>query len=306
MSMQAAPTVSVGLPVYNGEKYLTVAIESVLGQTFDDFELVISDNASTDRTREICEYFTKRDPRVRYFRQATNRGAGFNYNFVFHESRGRYFRWLAHDDYIAPTCLSACVGALNSDLSLVLAYTHHVDVDELGTPIRIVSRTKGSDNDISKRFWDLMEGLHTCEEVFGLIKSSVLRQSRLIADYTDSDRTLLGELALHGKFGEIRQPLFFHRIHAESSVRMNPIFRDRAVWFNPDLKGRLVLSAWRQFHQMLAAISQAPIGVIPRFSCYWQAMRWFKWRWRWMLRELVLEIRDFFRWSFAGLFWGSN
>jgi hypothetical protein len=140
-----------------------------------------------------------------------------------------------------------------------------------------------------------MEGKHTCEEVFGLIRSSVLSKTPLIADYADSDRTLLGELALHGKFGEVSQPLFFHRIHAESSVRRFPVFRKRAVWFNPDLRGRLVLSAWRQFLQMLGAILRAPIGNAARLACYWQAIRWFKWRWRWMLSELLMELWDFLR-----------
>jgi hypothetical protein len=129
--------------------------------------------------------------------------------------------------------------------------------------------------------------------VFGLIRSSVLGRTPLIADYADSDRTLLGELALHGKFAEIAQPLFLHRIHAESSVRRFPVFRTRAVWFNPELRGRLVLSAWRQFFQMLGAILRAPIGNAARLACYWQALRWFKWRWRWMFSELFMELRDF-------------
>jgi hypothetical protein len=144
-----------------------------------------------------------------------------------------------------------------------------------------------------------MENEHTCEEVFGLIRSSVLGKTPLIADYTDSDRTLLGELALHGRFREVPQPLFFHRIHAESSVRRFPVFRTRAVWFNPDLRGRLILSAWRQYIQMLSAILRAPIGTADRLACYWQALRWFKWRWRWMFTELFVELWEFVRRSFA-------
>jgi glycosyltransferase involved in cell wall biosynthesis len=287
------PLVSVGLPVYNGERYLATAIESVFAQTLRDLELVIADNASADATEEICLRYARQDPRIRYFRHSKNRGAGFNFNFLFRQARGKYFKWLAHDDILAPANLAACVAALDADPSLVLAYTHHVDVDEAGTPIRTVSRTKGRSDEVSARFWDLMEGEHTCEEVFGLIRSSVLGRTPLIADYADSDRTLLGELALHGKFAEIAQPLFLHRIHAESSVRRFPVFRTRAVWFNPELRGRLVLSAWRQFFQMLGAILRAPIGNAARLACYWQALRWFKWRWRWMFSELFMELRDF-------------
>lgn len=284
------PLVSVGLPVFNGQKYLAFAIESVLAQTFADFELIISDNGSTDATQEICEAYAARDARIRYIRQAQNRGAGFNYNFVFHEARGQYFKWLAHDDWLAPDNLEASVEALDADPGAVLAYTHHIDVDDQGAEIRTVCRTKGQEERVSKRFWDLMEGIYTCEEVFGLIRSSILRRTPLIANYTDSDRTLLGELVLYGKLAEVRRPLFYHRIHAGSSVRQNPVFHQRAAWFDPKLKGRLVLSAWRQFFQMLRAILEAPLDLRTRLACYWQALRWFKWRWRWMFQQLFAEL----------------
>lgn len=295
------PLVSVGLPVYNGQKYLAVAIESVLAQTFADFELVISDNGSTDETQAICEAYAARDARIRYIRQPQNRGAGFNYNFVFHEARGRYFKWLAHDDWLAPDNLKASVAALDADPDVVLAYTHHIDIDDEGAEIRAVRRAKGQDDEVSKRLWDLMEGGYTCEEVFGLIRSSILRKTPLIANHTDSDRTLLGELVLYGKLAEVREPLFYHRIHAGSSVRQNPVFHQRAAWFDPKLKGRLVLSAWRQFFQMLRAIFAAPLGVRTRAACYWQALRWFKWRWRWMFEQLFGEVWHYVRFNLKRL-----
>lgn len=299
MHVEQSPRVSVGLPVYNGENYLAQAIESVLAQTFQDFELVISDNASIDRTQEICESFATRDPRIRYFRQPVNRGAGFNYNFVFHESRGQYFKWLAHDDFIAPTWMSACVGVLEARPSLVLAYTHFIEVDGNSDLLRVVSRTRAQDENESRRLWDMMEGHYTCEEVFGLIRSSVLSRTPLIQNYTDSDRTLLGELALYGKFGEVGQPLQYRRLHPESSVKMNPVFHERAIWFDPSLKDRLVLSAWRQFFHMLAAILRVPMSRSARLSCCWQAIRWFKWRWRWMFKELFAELWYFWRTCFS-------
>ena len=297
----AQPLASVGLPVYNGQKYLAVAIESVLAQTFADFELIISDNGSSDATQAICESFAARDARIRYIRQPRNRGAGFNYNFVFHEARGQYFKWLAHDDWLAPDNLKSSVAALETDPGVVLAYTHHIDVDDEGAELRTVRRAKGQDDDVGKRFWDLMEGSYTCEEVFGLIRSSILRKTPLIANYTDSDRTLLGELVLYGKLAEVRELLFYHRIHAGSSVRQNPVFYQRAAWFDPKLKGRLVLSAWRQFFQMLRAILNAPLGVRTRVACYWQALRWFKWRWRWMFEQLFGELWHYVRFNLKHL-----
>ena len=96
------PRVSVGIPVFNGERFLAETIESILAQTFKDFEIVISDNASTDRTEEICRSYAARDPRIRYNRNDTNRGAAWNHNRVFELARGEYFKWQSHDDFCAP------------------------------------------------------------------------------------------------------------------------------------------------------------------------------------------------------------
>lgn len=91
--------VSVGLPVFNGEAYLAEALDSLLAQSFTDFELIISDNASTDRTQSICESRRQRDPRIRYFRQPVNQGPSSNFNFVLRQATGKYFMWAAHDDF---------------------------------------------------------------------------------------------------------------------------------------------------------------------------------------------------------------
>ena len=130
------PTVSIGLPVYNGGRFLEETIESILGQTFADLELVISDNASTDATAEICRRFAARDPRVRYSRNQENLGAARNYNITFELARGRYFKWQGHDDPIPPTYLERCVAVLDSDPTVVLAYGRQCPIDEHGHPKR--------------------------------------------------------------------------------------------------------------------------------------------------------------------------
>ena len=103
--MPAHPRVSIGLPVYNGELFLENALDSILSQTYSDFELIISDNASDDKTEEICRSYAARDKRVRYSRNAHNLGAAPNYNRVYHLARGRYFKWASHDDVLAPEFL---------------------------------------------------------------------------------------------------------------------------------------------------------------------------------------------------------
>src|SRR3954470_23138397 len=107
------PRVTIGLPVYNGARYLAEAIESVLAQTFTDFELVISDNASTDATAAIALQYAARDPRVRYSRNRENIGSARNFGRAFELATGEFFKWMASDDLISPEFLENCVAALD-------------------------------------------------------------------------------------------------------------------------------------------------------------------------------------------------
>src|SRR5215510_10355296 len=113
---------SVGLAVYNGEEFLDEAIRSILAQTLTNFELIISDNASTDRTSEICQKYVRIDPRIRYHRNEANIGGANNENQTFRMARGKYFRWAAHDDVLAPTLLARCVEVLEERPDAVLCY----------------------------------------------------------------------------------------------------------------------------------------------------------------------------------------
>ena len=113
------PKVSIGMPVYNGEKYIKQAIDSVLTQTFTDFEFIISDNASTDQTENICREYGKKDARIKFIRQESNRGPSFNFLFVLSKANSDYFVWLGDDDYWEPTFLEKNVSILNSDRNVV-------------------------------------------------------------------------------------------------------------------------------------------------------------------------------------------
>ena len=109
---ESVPRVTIGLPVYNGENYLAAAIESLLSQTFTDFELVICDNGSTDRTEQVCRAYAARDARIRYYREVENRGLAWNFSRTFELARGEYFKWHAHDDLCGPTLLRGALEAL--------------------------------------------------------------------------------------------------------------------------------------------------------------------------------------------------
>ena len=127
-----APRLSIGLPVYNGERLLPQAIECLLAQSFGDFEIVIGDNASTDRTQEICQDYVRRDPRIRYVRHEHNLGAVANFNRVFELSAAPLFKWAAHDDLHRETYLEACISLLDAHPDLVLAHSGTAFVDERG------------------------------------------------------------------------------------------------------------------------------------------------------------------------------
>lgn len=261
------PTVTLGLPVYNGGRYLRHALDACLQQTFGDFELLISDNASTDDTEAIGRAYARQDPRVRYVRQKTNVGAAANFNDVFYQARGRYFKWVAHDDIIAPTFLERCVSALDADPSAVLAYSLIRLIDEEGhftgdqsgtgrTPVRNFAAPAAQQAlDPIARYRSVL--LHTvwCFEVFGLIRTAALRRSSLIADYYGSDRVLLAELSLQGRFHQVREELFFRRCHpAQSSTDKSP--REQNQWIKGRSSTRFVFPQWHLFTGYLSALQR--------------------------------------------------
>lgn len=126
------PRLSIGLPVFNGDKFLNKAIDSLLAQTFEDFELIISDNASTDKTEEICRTYAEKDQRIRYYRNEKNIGCARNFNRVFKLSSAEYFKWAAHDDLHAPNFLMKCVEVLDQNPSVILCHSQVYIIDEYG------------------------------------------------------------------------------------------------------------------------------------------------------------------------------
>jgi glycosyltransferase involved in cell wall biosynthesis len=278
----APPLVSVGLPVYNGEKFLREALDSIVSQTRDGapfvgLEIVIADNASTDGTEAICREFAARDPRIRYFRHPANLGAGPNYNFVFRQSCGRYFKWAAHDDYMDPQALDLCARALDADPETVLCHPRLVDVDEAGRTLQTFDRGSEGLDLAPTRFLRVIQSDHNCAEVFGLTRRETLLKTGLIRDYTDSDRTLLGELALRGRLRQVDGACFYRRVHPGKSDRVYRSFHERAVWFNPNNRGRIVLSAISQLRDLGWSLVRCRLPLGQKARCAWQLARVAKW-----------------------------
>jgi glycosyltransferase involved in cell wall biosynthesis len=271
------PKVSIGLAVFNGESYLRKAIDSILAQTFTDFELIISDNASIDRTEAICREYAIKDDRIRYHRNAINIGGANNENLTFRMSIGQYFRWAAHDDLCAPRLLEKSVAILDRDPSVVLCYSTIVQIDEGGKQIGILDREMACSSEPYQRFRELANWHHNCETSYGLVRSHVLRQTELQPNYTDSDRTLLCELSLYGRFHKLSEPLFYKRYHCEMSTQVYPKFYDRMAWFFPHLKdcrSRVFFPSWQKLFHYLRAIARAPLTSKTRLLCWFHALCW--------------------------------
>lgn len=289
------PKVSIGLPVYNGEKYLEQAIESILAQTFTDFELILSDNASTDRTAEICQRYASRDSRIRYHRNEKNIGGANNENLTFTLSRAPYFRLAADDDFLEPEWVAKAVEVLDTHPDVVLAYSRAYRIDGEGKNIGVLNRLLGTSDQPNERFRNLYNWKHNCEPTYGLVRREVMQKTDLQQNYTDSDRTFLCELSLYGKFHQIPEFLFSKRYHAGMSTQIFPDYRERMVWFDPDFKakGKVAMPHWMQFFHYLRVIRRSPLSAGEKLRCYLHMVRWlFLYRrWSMMGRDLVNAIR---------------
>jgi glycosyltransferase involved in cell wall biosynthesis len=208
------PLVSIGMPVYNGEKYIRQALDSLLAQDYGNFELLISDNASTDRTQEICHEYAMRDNRIRYYRNRQNMGAVWNFNRVFELSKGEYFMWAADHDLWDSTFISHCVSVFESDSGIVLVYPQTMYIGLEGEQLRTFVDwldTRCVTNP-SERFHRTLWARIMSLLVYGLIRGSALRQSRGMRNTPGPDVILIAELSLLGTFAHIPKVLFYLRV----------------------------------------------------------------------------------------------
>jgi len=290
------PRVSIGLPVFNGEGYLAEALDSILAQTYSDFELIISDNASTDRTPEICRAYAARDPRIRYYRNAKNLGASPNFNRVLELSSGEYFKWAAYDDVLGPEFLSRCITVLDQDPSIVLCHAKTGRIDEHSALVGVYEEYQylrlGSRKP-HERFFDLIRLDHSCNIVFGVMRASALRMTSLIGPYPASDRPLLAQLGLIGRLYEIPEILFYRRDHPQTTWRVWGEKPEVAAWYDSTKAGRIIFPYWRLCFEYFMSISRVPLSWSDRLLCYVQMARLFKQRWRQnmpMWRWLVMDL----------------
>jgi glycosyltransferase involved in cell wall biosynthesis len=266
------PRLSIGLPVYNGARFIAQSLDALLGQSFDDFELIISDNASTDETGDICRKYEKQDPRVRYVRQPCNIGLSPNHNFTLNEARGELFKWASHDDLYARDLLKLCIEALDGHPDVVLAHSWSARIDESSKLIGAdeYPLTTASPRP-SERFRTTLVDFGGDDD-YGVIRTHVLRRVAPRDSYHHADRTIVTELALQGQFYQVPEWLYFRRYHPEQAEFKHVTVRSRCANMDPrradPLKNPVVRLYGEYILAYITAIQRAQLPSSERLACY--------------------------------------
>lgn len=192
------PMVSVGMPVFNEERFLEKSLLSLSSQSYQNLEIIVSDNASTDRTEKICREFSNRDKRIRYYRFENNQGATANFKHVVDLAQGRYFMWASGHDLWSPNLISDCIQLLEGNPNAMIAFGSCTWIDESGYPMDRSSGwtdTRGMDS--IGRFFSVFWG--NMHPILGVMRLEALKKARFLS-CAGTDLIMLSELALMGDF----------------------------------------------------------------------------------------------------------
>ena len=269
--MKTSQRLAIGLPVYNGEDYLEETLLSLQKQTFQDYTLVISDNASTDRTGEICQTYASMDPRIHYLRNEKNIGAYQNWYRVFELSSSEYFASVADDDLYAPEYMQKCIDLLDCDPSVVLCYSKTKVIDESGNILGDftveVDTTSPNPHD---RLYNVLAIDALCIQLYGVMRSTALRSTKVYVGYYGCDRNTLFELSLLGKLQEIPEYLFFHRLYPGAlGIAMNSGKTvDELLDLDPGTDWRYRSTFKTIYRNYFASISHLVAPPSERIRCY--------------------------------------
>jgi glycosyltransferase involved in cell wall biosynthesis len=258
--------VSIGVAVYNGEAFLEETLDSLLAQTFGNFELIISDNASTDGTAEIARRFAALDARVRYHRQPQNLGLAANYNGLVQMASADLFKWATADDVCRPAFLEHCVAALDDTPDAVLAYPRTQFIDPVGKPLAIDDPGFPLHWPCAADRWRYVVGAeHWVNAILGVIRRPALLRTRRLPNYRGGDYVLLGELCLLGRFIEVPDALFLRRLHPAASSQMGGD-KGRFHELMTGRRGGITLPEWQRVRDHLGTVIRAELRVRDKVS----------------------------------------
>ena len=277
-TMTTTPRLTIGLPVYNGERYVAESIEALLGQSFTDFELIISDNASTDSTGDISRRYERQDSRVRYFRQPQNIGLAPNHNFVAEQARGDLFKWASNDDLYARDLLERCIDALDKYPDVVLVHSWSAMVDDSGAVTNAFEYPLNTASPRAPERFRSLLFVSGGDDDYGVMRTQVLRRTAMKESYHHADRTIIAELSLYGRFYQVPDWLYFRRDHADRAERAHPSVRGRCANMDPCRADPLRHPAVRLYGEYIwayaRAIHRAPLSSADRRECYRYLAQW--------------------------------
>jgi glycosyltransferase involved in cell wall biosynthesis len=291
--LSATPRVSIGIPIYNGEATIRSAIEPLLAQSFGDFELLVSDNASTDSTGEIVREMARHDQRIRYVRQPTNLGVNGNYSYVATAARAEFLKWASCSDWCAPTFLERCLGALDKNPDAVLAVPRtRLFEGELSNAEDYAGDIQLLGDQPAERFIALIRTMQLNNAMNGLIRLKALRRTRLLETYQRSDIVLMGALALQGKFLLVDEPLFYRRMEPATASALQDAAAVRRLHY-PVMSFRALFQHWKIQTGWFRAAATAPVRLRERAK----ALSWVARVTLWDRQALLGDLAEAWRYT---------
>jgi glycosyltransferase involved in cell wall biosynthesis len=287
-TQRKAPRITIGMPVYNGEKYLRATVDSLLAQTYTDFELIVSDNASTDSTEQICREYAAKDPRFIYVRNSRNLGPAANYNVSMDLARSELFKWCAADDVYGPDCIKRLIEVLDANPDAAASYARTKIINEDGDYVRDYDCEL---NLSAPRPWQRLAALifvkhrnHGAHEIWSVMRLDMLRDAGHKQALVRADSVMLVRIALRGKLVRLEEFHFFNRDHAKRSSRYLGKREVRAdsklsewlgvgplpngEWWDERLKGKILFPDWRVMQQYYLAVAQTRLSLYDRITCH--------------------------------------
>ncbi len=270
--MQSTPLVSIGIPVYNEAKFIAEALTNLLAQTYPSLQILISDNASSDDTEEICRGFALKYPQITYIRHVKNLGQQGNFNYVPLVASGDYFCWAAGHDFLAPTFIADCVSALQNSPQAVLAYPRTIDVLPDGKPFNENSRPFSLEHfSPAQRFCEVMWRVD-CNYVYGLWRRTAMIDSKLFQPFPAPDRVFLSEMAIKGTFVPVQTIRYCRMNRGKKQTEIEKRHRLMSYIF-PDKKFTDAQLSTNEFYRptlrgFYRVVQDAPFSILLRLRCF--------------------------------------
>jgi glycosyltransferase involved in cell wall biosynthesis len=270
------PFVSFGIPVRNGEGHIEKLIDSILQQTFQDFEIVIADNLSTDKTPQILRSYALQDHRFNCVFNEENIGQIENFNRVFKLSRGKYFRWIGVDDWLEPSYTEECVNLMENDPNVIGVTTYTVMHQKGGFEHRFEYKGERlesvkSSRRFSRMMWLLSKGLLYLSPLSAFFRREALTKTHLFQIAPDTDLIMAAEVSLVGPFRHINK----HLVHRWRPLTAPTKRIEMYKRYHPTRYKEVQHSYWKACKKIASMIWDTPLTMGQKLICSFALIKFF-------------------------------